>query len=477
MKKEEDFLKRFESNIRREKLLRHRDHILVGFSGGPDSTALLTAFYHLRSKYRLNLLAAHINYNLRGEDNAREEKFVKEFCFSHNISLLIKQYDAGSDRINENNLRDFRRNWFNSLVKLYKIDNIALGHNRSDQAETILYRLLRGSLLTGLAGIRPRSGKTIHPLLPFSRTEITEFLESEKVVWCEDSSNKANYFTRNKLRNTAFPWIEANINPRAIDKISDTAPFLLQADEILKGSALARMRHVLEENNEEEYSLKIPDLLKIRPLLRFYIYRHLYSRITGSEQDFYQSNFEIIEQSLSRTGNRQIQLPHQVCFKKEYEYLKLMKNGSQKEKEFEQPREIPSLRNRITYDGWRITMKKLKIMPRHRDVFVDRNIAYLDFDKIQLPLVVRHRQSGDRFIPYGMTQSKKLKDFFIDLKLPVQERSETLIFTDQEKILWVGEQRIDQRVAINEETSNILMLRIEKIRYGKSRPAERMKRR
>ncbi len=477
MKKEEDFLKRFESNIRRQKLMHHRDHILVGFSGGPDSTALLTALYHLRSKYRLNLLAAHINYNLRGEDNAREEKFVKDFCFSHNISLLIKQYDAGSDRINENNLRDFRRNWFDSLVTLYKIDNIALGHNRSDQAETILYRLIRGSLLTGLAGIRPRSGKTIHPLLPFSRTEITEFLGSEKIIWCKDSSNNTNYFTRNKLRNTAFPWIEANINLRVIDKISDTAPFLLQADEILKGSALARMRHVLEESSDEEYCLKISELLKIRPLLRFYIYRHLYSKITGSEQDFYQSNFEMIEKSLTRIGNRQIQLPHQVCFQKEYEYLKLLKIGNQSEKKPELPREIPSLRNRFAYDGWRITMKKLKKLPTHRDVFINRNIAYLDFDQIKFPLTVRHRQSGDRFIPFGMNQSKKLKDFFIDLKIPVQERSETLIFTDQEKILWVGEQRIDQRVAINEETSNILMLRIEKIRSGKSRPAERMKRR
>ncbi len=201
MQKEMNFIRKFEKYIRKNKLFMPKSRILVGFSGGPDSTALLTALYHLRTKYQFHLLAVHINYHLRGEESGLEEAAVKKFCFARNIAILVKHYDPKGKKVNENNLREFRFNWFNGLVGSYKIDSIALGHNQSDQAETVLYRLLRGSLLTGLGGIKPKSGNIIHPLISFSRDEITAFLEKENIPWCEDVSNQQNEFTRNKLRN------------------------------------------------------------------------------------------------------------------------------------------------------------------------------------------------------------------------------------------------------------------------------------
>ncbi|MCF7911738.1 MAG: tRNA lysidine(34) synthetase TilS [Candidatus Cloacimonetes bacterium] len=477
MKKEIDFLVKFEDYIEEQRLFKPKSRILVGFSGGADSTALLTALFHLRTKYQFHLLAVHINYHLRGENSDLEEKAIVKFCFSRNIAVLVEHFDPAGEKVNENNLRQFRFNCFRRICQSYKIDMIALGHNRSDQAETVLYRLLRGSLLTGLAGIRVRNGMVTHPLLPFSRHEIVSYLEAENLKWCEDISNQENEFTRNKLRNVAIPWISEHINPRVIEKISAAAPLLQEADEILCSSALMRMRSVLEDNNEEAFILNIPELLKIRSLLRFYIYRHLFGEIAGSEQDFYQSNFEVIEEALQRKGNRQIQLPHKVYLEKVYDNLKFYKQGIIEQKEPDSPHEIPSLRSRFAYDGWRISMKKLKKLPVDRDLFVDKNIAYLDFDKLVFPLIVRHREAGDRFVPFGMKHSKKLKDFFIDLKVPVPERKQNLVFTDQEQIFWVGSQRIDQRYAVSEETVNILMIKIEKIRQRKARAAERMKRR
>ena len=477
MKKEIDFLDKLEKYIFEQRLIKPKSRILIGFSGGPDSSALIAALYHLRSKYQLHLLAVHVNYHLRDSDSDREEQSVIKFCFSRSIAVVVKHYKAGTGKVNEKNLRDYRRNIFDELGKIYKMDTIALGHNRSDQAETVLYRLLRGSLLTGLGGIRSRCGMTIHPLLEFSRQEIISYLKLEKLTWCEDCSNQENEFTRNKLRNIAFPWISENINPRVIEKISEAAPLLQEADEILASSALMRMRHMLEDKNDEAYILNIPELLKIRSLLRFYIYRYLYGQIAGTEQDFYQVNFEVIEEALQRPGNRQIHLPHKVYLEKEYDNLKFYKQGIIEQEEPDTPREIPSLRSRFAYDGWRISMKKLKKLPEVRDLFVDKNIAYLDFDKLVWPLIVRHREPGDRFMPFGMKHNKKLKNFFIDLKVPVQEREKTLVFTDQEQILWIGNQRIDQRFAIGDETGSILKIKIEKIRQRKSRAAERMKRR
>jgi len=475
MKKEENFLKKFESHIKEFKLLDYKNRILIGFSGGSDSTALLTAMYHLRSKYRWYLLAAHINFHLRGEESKKEEKFVKDFCFSRNISILVNHYDPAGKKLNENRLRQYRHEWFNKLIKLYKLDTIVLGHNQHDQAETIIFRLMRGSLLTGLAGIHSRFGKTIHPLLSFSRDEIIDYLKQEKCRWCEDSSNYEKAFMRNKLRHIAIPWIEENINPRIIDTVSGMATFLQEADSVMRNTAKTKLRHIIEEKNVDEIKISIEGLFKIKPILRFYIYRILYSKFSGTKQDFYQSNYEYIEKSLKKEGNREIQLPKNVIFLKEYQFLRIYKKNFSKDSNLENPREILSLRNRFIYNGWRISMKKLKKLPDNIHKFRDKKIAYLDFDKLEWPLVVRHRIPGDQFVPFGMKHKKKLKNYFIDIKLPVENRTQTLIFTDQNQIIWIGGHRIDNRFAVQPETNNILMLKIERIRHRKSRPAERMK--
>jgi tRNA(Ile)-lysidine synthase len=364
-------------------------------------------------------------------------------------------------------------------MSLYHINKIALGHNRGDQAETILYRLVRGSLLTGLGGIRPIAGSIIHPLLIFPREEITAYLNSEGISWCEDSSNQDNIFTRNKIRNIGLNWIRENINPRVEDRLSLTSEYLQEADEVLRHYAIARLnRNILKFQDDDEYRLDILELLKIKSVSRFYIYRYLYSKIVGIGQDFYLNNFQEIETALLKPGNRTIQLPHQVELLKEYDELVFYRTGRQPDDiKQEAPRELASLRTGFSYGDWRISMKKLKLLPETRDPYKDKNIVYLDYDQLIWPLTLRHREAGDKFIPFGMNNFKKIKDFFIDNKVPARERQQVLVFTDKEKIIWLGGHRIDQRVAISEKTSNILMIKIEKILFRKARPAERLQKR
>ncbi|MCF7918631.1 MAG: tRNA lysidine(34) synthetase TilS [Candidatus Cloacimonetes bacterium] len=479
MKRREGFLERVEDYIIEHKLLEKKNRVLVGFSGGADSTSLLLALWHLRSRLGINLLAAHINYNLRAEENIVEEQFIKDFCFSRNIALLVNEYKPGKENLNENNLREYRQRWFLSLVDLYNIDKIALGHNRGDQAETMLFRLVRGSMLTGLGGIKPRSGRIIHPLLPLSRTEICDYLTQEGITWCEDSSNQESHFVRNKIRNIGLRWIKENLNPRVEERLSETSEFLREADEILRSHALLRLHtKIIKHKDEDEYRLDIKELLKLKRVSRFYIYRYLYGKINGYVQDFYQSNFQEIEDSLQRPGNRTIQLPHQIELLKEYDDLVFYRAGkAPKDYQPDPAREIASLRNRFSYSEWRISMKRLKLLPHKRDPYWDKKTIYLDYDQVIWPLTIRHRLAGDRFIPFGMNNFKKLKDYFIDCKVPPRDREQALVFTDAEKIIWIGGLRLDQRVAINENTSNILMIKIEKIRRRKARPAERRQKR
>jgi len=144
-----DFIVKFNNFIVEHKLIEKRSKILVGFSGGPDSTALLLALLMIKDSLDLSLLVAHVNYNLRGQDSQADEDFVREFCFSHNLYLVINRVNIESDSNIEATARDIRMNYFYSLLRDYKLDAIALGHNQGDNAETVMMNLIRGAGITG----------------------------------------------------------------------------------------------------------------------------------------------------------------------------------------------------------------------------------------------------------------------------------------------------------------------------------------
>ncbi len=471
-----NFLQRFEDFAIEKKLLQNRQHILVGVSGGPDSTALLQALYHLRPKYRLHILAAHVNYNTRGEDSKADEAFVKKLCFERNIGIVSKQAHLDLDLSNfENEAREIRMAYFETLQKQYRIHRIALGHNKEDQAETVLFRMFRGAAVSGLKGILPLSGDIIHPLLPFSRSEIEHFLVEEGIQWRTDASNLENHYTRNRIRNELFPWIETNINPQIVDKLYDSAGIFAETEEILRDIVLRRLnKHNI---SKMEFSIKIPISLleKQRPVLRFYMYREIYNYLKGDEKDFYTVHFERIEKIFDSRGSKQIDLPSDIVLFKEYDHLIFCRKDAIEEPEPEAEREIPSIRNRFMFGSYRFFMKKVKQLPAKKRSPVEQNVCYLDMDKIEFPLTLRYRRPGDRFNPFGMEHSKKLKDFFIDEKVSRFERDKIVILTDQNNILWICGYRSDQRSAVTEETKNILMVRVERVNSSRPRTANRKK--
>jgi tRNA(Ile)-lysidine synthase len=474
---ENKFLDNFEQFTLNNKLISKGDKILVGFSGGADSTALLLALWHLRSRLNFSLLAAHINYNLRGKDSVADAEFVKEFCFSRNISIVIKDMELDQAGNLENNARNIRFDYFNQLAKLYKVNKIALGHNKGDQAETILFRLFRGSGFTGIKGITPMDGKLIHPLMGFSRNEITEFLINEDLGWREDLTNQENIFSRNIIRNELIPWIEKNLNPNVISKLYNTGTIFRETDEIMLDLARRRILKAKVKRDKTDFRFSLKVLRRTRPALRFYIYKEIYRQIAGTDKDFYHNNFEEIEAIIDSPGSKKINLPNKVYVFKEYDEIIFNNKAKLKIVDVNYKKEITSLRKRLVFEDRRIIFDKLKKMRHSRNLYEDRFTTYLDLDKIVFPIIIRHRQPGDRFYPLGMENPKKLKDFFIDEKVPKFDRDNVLIISDAEKILWIAGLRVDNRVAITEKTSNILKVRIEKMAVKKARAAERITKR
>ena len=477
MKKNEKFFERFEEYAETHKLFKRGERILVGFSGGADSTALMLALWHMKSKFGFSLLAAHVNYNLRGKDSKEDEAFVKQFCFHRNISLVVKDVKITSESNLENHAREIRFKYFNQLRKIYKVNKIALGHNREDQVETMLYRMFRGTGYTGIKGISPITGNIIHPLLSFSRSDIVEYLQNEKITWREDESNKDSIYSRNKIRNELIPWVQEKLNPQVIDKLYNAAEIFTETDDILQELAKRRLLKAQLRHTKSEYRFDIKVICKTRSILRFYLYKEIYSRFRKDGKDFYHGNFEEIEAILHSDGSKMIFLPHGVKVIKEYNELIFTDDITNYQVDIENMKEITSLRNRLTFEDYRIIMKKLKKLPSKRYLYEDKYTAYIDMDKTSFPLFLRHRQPGDNFIPLGMDHSKKIKDFFIDEKVPKFERDKVLILCDEEKIIWVAGHRIDNRVITDKGTNNILMMRVEKMAVKKVRAAERIKRR
>ncbi len=470
------FIESFEKYSFKHKLFRSGEKIVVGFSGGADSTALLLALWHLKSKYGYSILAAHVNYNLRGDDSQLDEQFVRKFCFDRNISLVVKNANVKSSSSVENHAREIRFGYFNDLRKLYKIQKIVLGHNREDQAETLLFRLFRGSGYTGIKGISPITDDIVHPLLSFCREDIVSYLESEDIQWREDLSNENNTYTRNKIRNQMIPWIKEHLNPNVVSKLYETAEIFAETDDILESLATRRYLKAQIKHSKDECILSSRIIRKTKSVLRYYVYKEAYSRINGNSKDFYHNNFIDIENLLNSDGSKQIFLPNNIFVFKEYDELIFTNIDISKFENLENEKEITSLRSRFTFEDYRIIMKKIKKMPNKRNLFEDKNVAYIDFDKTSFPLTIRHRKPGDRFYPLGMQHNKKLKDFLIDEKVPKFDRDKVLIFCDKEKIIWLAGHRIDNRVVTSEQTLNILQIRIERMTTKKMRAAERVNR-
>lgn len=472
------FLSRMREFIKENKLIRRGDTILVGFSGGADSTALLHSLLSLRVDYHLTLLAAHVNYNLRGAESIADMDFTKNFCFQHNISLVIKDVKLAQKSDLENEARKIRFDFFASLINTYKVDKVALGHNKNDVTETMLLHLFRGAGITGMKGIVPLNNNMIRPLLCFKRDEIVAYLNSAGITnWRQDSSNAENLYTRNKLRNNFFPWLEVNINRNITETLYESSLIFKETDEYLKDIAIRTMKKALLQHVPKEVRLDLTRIAHKNPIILFYLFRYTVSILSGSETGFYHSHFKEICSILSAEGSKMVKLPGNVTVRKEYYQLTFSVDEKieQQSDDLKSTLVIDTAKKYHIFSNKRILSKRINRSDLKRTFYEDDNVALFDADKVVFPVSVGYRIAGDRFVPKGMQGTKKLKDFFIDEKISKFERDRVLIFRDAEKIIWVAGLRTDNRVAIDDATQSILLLKMENIRIRSRKTVTRKK--
>lgn len=461
------FTKKVTRTIEEFNMLKRKDRVLVAVSGGPDSMALLNVLFELKDEYELTLFVAHLNHGLRGDESDRDEQFVKEYVEKMGLPVYIKKVSSEVLKCKgvslEERARQVRYEYFDELAEELNCQRIALGHTADDQAETILMRFLRGSGIKGLSGIPPvrKKGRIIRPLINVFRDEVIRYLEERKIPYMIDSTNKAQDFLRNRIRQKLIPLIEKEFNQGIKKTLLRLGDLFRVEDELIE--EIVKSLKGVAKISKGTATIDLEKFKKLNKGEKLRILRYVLRRLLGDLRQIELIHLEeILEIVRSSKPNQFVYLPRGLLVVKEYNQLKILYNKNVlKRDEFNVPLKING-KTLIGTSGF-IIESKLIMKKSLKTLKTDSKTALLDYEKLDSSLYFRNYKHGDRFIPLGSLGSKKLKDFFIDEKVPLTMRYRIPILVSGNQIVWVAGYRIDDRFKVTDKTRQVLKLRIKRM--------------
>lgn len=436
-----DLLSRVRTCIVENKLFTFDQQIMVGLSGGADSVALLRLLLLLK----VDCVAVHCNFHLRGEESDRDEAFVCKLCQEQNIPLYITHFEtmnfAHENKISlEMAARQLRYDYFENLCKKLKINLIAVAHHRDDNIETLFLNLIRGSGIKGLTGIQYKNGKIVRPLLDITRKELVDFLSELKQHYVTDSTNFEDVAVRNKIRLNILPLLR-EINPSLDESLYKTIKRLQDTCLLYTLSINEAAKRVMKAN-----IIEIEQLLK-EPGAKTLLFELL------SPYGFNSSQVDDIYKHL--TGN-----PGHTYISKEWSLLrdrgKLIINPKTEDSKVWV--KLP-LSGKINLTS-ECTLEIHIIQTRGTDFIIpkQKNIICLDYAKLAMPLIVRTIKEGDRFVPFGMQGSKLVNDYLAEKKKTLFEKRTQLLLCSEENVVWVIGERPDNRFKIEDSTRTVIQI-------------------
>lgn len=457
----------FHKTIKEYGMIKDGDGIVTGVSGGPDSTALLHLLYRFKGRYNLRLVCAHLNHKFRPGDAEEDAKYVENFCRERDIPCVIETVDvprmAALEGLSpEQAGRKARYGLFNRVMREQGFNRITVAHNLDDQVETVLMRLIRGSGVSGLAGIKPVRGSIIRPLLEVPRSLIEEYCAKNGLRPVTDKTNFMPVYFRNRIRLELLPYLRDKYNNNIDRAILDMANILREEDDCLSGMAAKKFQDLVSGIGTDRLEFCLKDLSALHTALRRRVLRkgieHLLGDVDNLELTHIRQVFNLLE--AGKTGKR-LNLPRGLVAGVEYGRFFLARGEPEKSSiEATYNLSIPG-RTDISEIGGVIDASIIGIDTYNgeRDA-ADGSRAFLDFEKVGGNLNATGRKEGDRFIPLGMGGTKKVKDFFIDAKIPKGKRDLTPIIRNKLGIVWVAGYRIDERYKISKDTRQVLRLEL-----------------
>lgn len=450
-------------NVYKHKLIKENDNIILGLSGGPDSMVLLHILLYVRERISFNLVVAHINHGVRGEEALKDEKFTEKVAKELGLDFFSTKADmvglAKEKNISEEEAgREIRYGFFRELIKELGHGKIAVAHNRNDQAETLLMRIMRGTGIDGLAGMSFKSDDIIRPILDINRWEIEKYVEDNSIETVVDKTNLETIYSRNKVRLELIPYIKENFNPNIIDTL-----FRLSENAKLDSSFLEECSGKVYKSISKEKSASVvmksdlfmeEDKAVKNRIIRKAIYNLIHT-LQGIEEVHISSVVDLFNKG--ETGKR-IDLPNNLLAKVSYNNLIIEKNINEDMAEVCENKEETILKIGQNYlEEYNLEIN-LKIIDRKYINFknVSSNVKFFDYDIMNEEIWIRTRNPGDRFAPIGMKGRKKIKDYFIDEKIPRDLRDEIPLLMCGENIIWVIGYRMSEDYKVKKETRNVL---------------------
>lgn len=448
-------------NIIDKNLIDSGDNILIALSGGPDSVFLFHNLRILRDTLSFNLYASHINHMYRGEAAMHDEEFVRSLCDEYGIEIFVKRKNATEFAkelkcTEEEAGRILRYNFFNENLNEVGGGKVALAHNLNDQAETVLQRVIRGTGIDGLSAMSFKKNNLIRPMLNVSRIEIINYLHENNYEYCIDITNTQDIYGRNKIRLNLIPYLEKNFNPNIQNSLYRMSEAMERDKKIIEKYIELKFSEVLKEksNHRIVMDLNILKSLDIGEIGR--VIRRGIEELKGNTVNIEMKHIDYAINLISsgKTGKK-INLTEGFTTAISYDNF-IINKTVEKVEDFEYNITL----NRLNYIKEINKSLFLTVADISEANIKDKNIISIDYDLIKGKLVARNRRAGDLMIPCGMSGSKKIKDIFIDLKIPKEERNSKLIIADDENILWLEGYRINDKYKVSAATKKILNISI-----------------
>jgi tRNA(Ile)-lysidine synthase len=441
-------VQQFKDFINAYALFTPQDKILLAVSGGKDSVSMV----HLFVSAKFNFGIAHCNFNLRGEESLRDQNFVQNLAEELGVPFHLKSFDteiyAKTHKLSiQMAARELRYDFFKELKVAHNYQKIAIAQHQNDAMETVILNLTRGTGIAGLHGIKVHHHDIIRPLLCFNSANIEEMAVENNISYVEDSSNASTKYARNKIRLNIIPEMK-KLNPSLNTTFQKNLDYFVELEELLI-ETVSNHRNRLFNLKPNQIEIKISQIKKLKPqqLILYELLRPFGFNITTVHN---------LISCLNKEPGRQF-FSESHCITVDREYISI------KAKELFVLREqlINHQQTEASFGAYQLKIEELKSLPN--SLITPNHIIYADANNLIYPLKLRAWREGDTFKPFGMKGEKKVSDFLISQKIPVNEKKIIPILVNGDgKIIWICGFRNDDRFKVKPKTKKIIILEVHK---------------
>lgn len=439
------------------------ERVLIAVSGGIDSMTLLDIIVRLAPMYRLQLGVAHFDHGLRGEESREDAAFVVDQAKLRGIKSYVghgdvKKYAQDHKLSIEEAARKCRYAFLERVARKHGFSVVMTGHTANDNAETLLMNLLRGTGVSGLAAIPPvrilaKGVLLTRPLLGMDRKEIESYAGEAELEWRNDSTNASAKHTRNRLRHELMPVLEG-YNPSIIATLNSTAEIMRGLEQYLSQTVEVAMKRVVTASDGERVEISINHLKHYLPAIQAEVMQRAIAKSFNLPPFSYGAVNRALGLMWKETGSK-AELGGSISAVRDRDTLCIRRELPPPEavdKKFDAGQ---------TIQAGRVLLKTKRVDRSHVKLNKKPTLEFVDISKLSGgPLTVRSWRDGDRFHPFGMEGEKKISDYLIDQKVPLDKKAGVLVVADGERIIWVCGMRLDERFRIEEGTEQALRMEI-----------------